>query len=282
MITNLKSKSRKVAQRKHAAAAKSTVVQSTPPEPGSWEYMFRMLVVFQRTHGHCEVPYSARSGSLGAWLMQQRLAELSGALAPELRLRLGDLGVQFDSHDLTETNRERRWNEMFEALQEFKDGAGHCDVPAGRPEYSRLSQWLYAQRRLYRTDKLRRDRARLLETIGFNLESATRRSHRQPSDQRCQEWEKKWEEKFAELKAFSEKHGHCKVSIRDASHARLGIWLHLQRSSARAGRLLAARREKLEQLGVVFGPPNIDGENRWNRATRVGAQFHCFIDPPVV
>ena len=270
---------RKRPTRPVVAALATAGAPAAPAEPGSWEFMYRMLAVFQRTHGHCDVSYVPRRDSLGFWLMQQRLAELAGDLPPALRLKLLRLGVEFDHHDLAETKRERRWNEMFDALQEFKQGAGHCRVPCGRPEFAALYTWFHAQRHLARTGKLRADRHRRLASCGVNLERQARQGSRgvtpQPHRQQV------WEIRIKQLIAFREQHGHCRVLLHRGEHRSLGVWLMNQRQAARKNRLPEERRAELVRLGVDFrlgGTKAAGWTDRFTELQRFKEQHgHCDV-----
>jgi Helicase associated domain len=58
-----------------------------------------------------------------------------------------------------------------------------------------------------------------------------------------------WEQRFGELTAYRRQHGSCQVPSRSRTHPSLGHWVHYQRVLQRAGRLSAARRRLLEQIG---------------------------------
>lgn len=259
MMVRRKSNALPRAKRQDAVAAGSPALSTQPPEPGSWEYMFRMLTIFIRTHGHCEVPYTPRRDSLGYWVMQQRMAHLAGTLTPQLHERLENLGLQFDLHDPTESARERRWNEKFDALQAFKKREGHCRVPCRGGEFLRLYQWIAVQRRLYVTEKLRRDRRDRLVAIGVELERSKRGKTRSRGPGRHRV---KWDQRFRELTAFQTRFGHCFVPRGWPENPELANWIANQRQFMVAGRIDAGCRELLTKLGVVPGP----GKKRvgWN------------------
>jgi Helicase associated domain len=42
-----------------------------------------------------------------------------------------------------------------------------------------------------------------------------------------------WDNRFEDLRAFKEKHGHVKVSIKDRNFRTLAVWLKRQRQNAR-------------------------------------------------
>ncbi|KAL6069062.1 HA domain-containing protein [Balamuthia mandrillaris] len=62
-----------------------------------------------------------------------------------------------------------------------------------------------------------------------------------------------WEERYRELKAFKEEHGHTNIPQRSTEFRSLGIWLKTQRSKKRAGRLDVEKQQKLDELGISWG-----------------------------
>lgn len=273
--TRARSKSAPSTRRPVRAKAPARAKSASPPrlKPGSWDYMFRMLQIFKRTHGHCDVPSTARRDSLGFWLMQQRLNDLAGDLAPGLRRRLDQLGVAFDHHDLTETRREHRWNEMFEALQEFKKGAGHCRIPAGRPEHAALYQWLRRQRQLHQIEKLRTDRWRRLRAIGADSVHQSSDATRPPSGRKFS-----WEQRFAQLVQFKKSQGHCQVPKGWPKDPSLANWLNNQRQSANAGHLSQRCCRRLKELGVKWGARKPEWAQRYKDLTAFQRQHgHCRV-----
>jgi len=58
-----------------------------------------------------------------------------------------------------------------------------------------------------------------------------------------------WDLRFVELKAYRRQHGHCQVPSRSKTHPSLGYWVNYQRVLRRSGRLNAARKRRLEQIG---------------------------------
>jgi hypothetical protein len=57
---------------------------------------------------------------------------------------------------------------MFGALAAYRKTHGNCDVPQSWPENRSLGHWCSHQRQLMRKGRLRADRKRRLERIGFD------------------------------------------------------------------------------------------------------------------
>ena len=58
-----------------------------------------------------------------------------------------------------------------------------------------------------------------------------------------------WDLRLVELKAYRREHGHYQVPSRSKKDPSLGYWVHYQRVLHRSGRLNAARKRRLEQIG---------------------------------
>ncbi|HEY6169683.1 MAG TPA: helicase associated domain-containing protein, partial [Verrucomicrobiae bacterium] len=243
-----------------------------PVEAGSWEFMRRMLAIYRRTHGHCEVAYDSRPGSLGQWLDHQHAEAQAGRLDPGQRRRLEELGVVFSSAGGTpgapgttrgsaNQNREELWEQRFRELLAFKDRFGHTRVPKRWDENKPLSNWVSNQRQVRCQGRLAVERITRLDAVGFQWEDAGRSGAASPED----ECESRWDEMFDQLRQFKERHGHCDVPRGGPEHWLLARWALRQRGYHRRGELAAARKEKLEALGFAWTVEGPGERERWGR-----------------
>lgn len=63
-----------------------------------------------------------------------------------------------------------------------------------------------------------------------------------------------WQQKFAEMVAFSKLWGHCRVPHEDGRRTPLGTWVKRQREEHRAGQLRKDRFAALEDIGFEWDP----------------------------
>lgn len=63
--------------------------------------------------------------------------------------------------------------------------------------------------------------------------------------------DERWKKKFAALRAFQKKHGHCNVPCRSG---KLGFWVSHQRAQYAFGELSAVRIAQLESIGINWNP----------------------------
>ena len=132
------------------------------PVGNRWDEMFAALVEFKKEHGHTNVPQrSRRYAELATWVKNQRLAEkMKRPVMIERRRRLDELGFRW----LVNTPR---WEDMFAKLVDFKQAKGHCVVPQNWREDRRLGKWVNTQRTQLKRGRLKPDRQRQLDEIGF-------------------------------------------------------------------------------------------------------------------
>jgi hypothetical protein len=186
----------------------------------TFDSRFVELIAFKAKHGHCSAPRTSSSEykSLGQWCNRMRSYYKqiqkgkipTGALSQDEIEKLESVGFEWN---INTTKFEGRCAELIA----FKAKHGHCYPPSnGSTEYKSLGLWCGQVRYRYRKiregkfpdSKLSQDLIRRLEGLGF-------------------EWSKNraFEERFAELAAFKEKHGHCDSPTVPSSEDRLlGEW----------------------------------------------------------
>mmetsp|Transcript_54811 Transcript_54811/g.82968 ORF Transcript_54811/g.82968 Transcript_54811/m.82968 type:complete len:306 (-) Transcript_54811:118-1035(-) len=122
------------------------------------------------------------------------------------------------------------WKDRHKELLAYIEEHGDCNVPYHYASNPKLSQWIKRQRHHYRLKErgeysnLVDERQALLDAAGFVWDSRA----------------SNWEDRFDELKAFQEKFGHVRVSIKDRAYRNLAVWLKRQRNYAR--KLMAGDR----------------------------------------
>jgi hypothetical protein len=132
-----------------------------------WVMHMERLKQFKAAHGHCCVPrrWTADTG-LARWVTRQRYMYHQGTLREERAQQLTELGFEWQVSD-NQVDSAAVWSARLEELIRFKEEHGHCSVPHQWRQNIQLGYWVSTQRRLYRANRLRADRVRLLESIGF-------------------------------------------------------------------------------------------------------------------
>ena len=217
------------------------------PQWDNWDKRFAQLVAFQKRCGHCDVPCHWRKDRFfGQWVSSQRDLRKKGRLSQERINRLDELGFRWlarchrdalpQSFQPGVSATDQLWDSMFEALLHYKKEHGQCNV---RPEdglKGRLYKWVTRQRTDARKDRLREDRRRRLDEVGFLW-----RGHNP-------QWNN-WDKRYAQLVAFKKRFGHCDVPCHWRKDRFFGQWVSSQRNLRKKGRLSQERIDRLDQIG---------------------------------
>jgi hypothetical protein len=196
----------------------------------AWEEQFAALTEYKESHGHCNVPKRwPDNPALAHWVGDQRSMNRKGCLPKERQRRLEALGFVWDS-------LEAKWEEQFAALVRYRQQHNHCNVPYNSPENLVLGHWVSEQRTVQRKGRLSSEKQRRLKALGFEWNT----------------FEAQWEEQFAALAEYKEKHGDCNVSSISPQNPVLGRWVSTQRGKQWAGHLSQERQRRLEALGFEW------------------------------
>jgi len=129
--------------------------ESDVDESDNWMMMFRLLRDYRITNGHCKVTKDENS-KLYTWIKNQKTfytntkelkngTKLSNEKISKLESLYVDWGKKFPP--------PATWDEMFEQLKNFKERAGHCNVPFNATNPTPLGKWVAYQRMEYKRFK---------------------------------------------------------------------------------------------------------------------------------
>ncbi|MEQ1747939.1 MAG: helicase associated domain-containing protein [Prosthecobacter sp.] len=227
------------------------------PVDKRWERRFQELVQYKEAHGHTRVPKSF-DWQLWHWRHVQREFRRKGIMNPVRIARLDAIGFEWEEDPVWGRSwdpiKEKHWDAKLQQLAEYRAQHGNINVPHHGKEYTKLGSWLNRQRIDCRNGHLRPDRLARLEALGFVA------SPGRPS------LDEYWDERYAELAAFHQQHGHTRVTSRVDN--RLSEWRYLQRANHRKGLLSAERIARLDALGFEWVEPESSGltqQERWDR-----------------
>lgn len=116
-----------------------------------WFQRFQDLVQYQKTHGTCMVPSTAKGKDavLAQWVKRQRYqykllqGKKHSHLTPSRVKALEEIGFVWRLH-------EAKWEDRYEDLKAFQQKYGHCDVHKVYPSNHRLVVWAKTQKRQHR------------------------------------------------------------------------------------------------------------------------------------
>jgi superfamily II DNA or RNA helicase len=204
----------------------------------SWDEMFYVLHKYWREHGDCNVPTVwSKNKKLYSWVMKNRRSYKKGTLRKDQINRLVEIGFEWNIG----LSDEEKWEEMFDALQEYREEYGDCNVPTVWSENQKLGNWARFQRRQYNRKKLSVECIKRLENIDFAWVPPFKVKSAQ-----------KWEEMLDALKEYKGKYGDCLVPHTYKENKQLYPWVMSQRNYYRKGKLSTDQIKRLEEIGFVW------------------------------
>jgi len=243
--------------------------EGSAPKKSSFEDMFQLLVKFQESHGHCNVPVQARqpldhwSSGLRNWVENLRdnferfkrgqppISPHNAALDPQRIAQLTKLGLT-----LQKVRRERfdtRAAEWFDYFTTHGKNPSHGEDQSDE-QAIRLAKWVAKTRRYYWRKKAGGNAGSLtdewqdrLTSWGFDW---NRKIDIAPVAER-----RTWDEQYLDLVEYKNKNGDVDVP---QLYATLGRWVHRQRRQYRhmkqgkKSSLTKDRIEKLVKLGFKW------------------------------
>jgi hypothetical protein len=225
-----------------------------------WLESYNKLVDFSKEHGHCLVPKSYdKDKPFAHWVDNQRSLQAQKILRQDRKELLDKIGFVWnvgrkvgktDAAAIT-SRTQPHWDAIFERLVEFKQMNGHPNVPQRfKIGDLALGDWVSRCRMLWKDGELDSQRAQRLREIGLEPAKDVNQS---------------WNEKYEKLKAYQEKHGHCRIVVHGpkVQDRQLAIWVVTQRKCQKKDTLLPDRKAKLDEIGFVW-QGSIDNDQRWN------------------
>jgi uncharacterized protein YbgA (DUF1722 family) len=210
----------------------------------SWNHQFEKLVEFRRKNGHCIMPPNYEQDKrLDNWVNKQRTYRKADKLRQDRKELLDELGFVWRAGSNENNWFDKKWEQQFEKLVEFKRKNGHCLVPQEHGQDDSLGCWVNQQRVLQNKNIIIRDRKELLDELGFvwRIEII---------DKKC--FDKKWKRQYEKLVEFKRKNGHCILRRGYEQDKSLGVWVGRQRTFLNNNKLRPDRKELLDELGFVW------------------------------
>jgi hypothetical protein len=200
-----------------------------------WNLQYEKLEEFKRSNGHCLVPqsYEHDKSLLGMWVHRQRSFHNSKKLRPDRKRILDEIGFVWKA-DKNFKPDDKLWHQQYEKLVEFKRKSGHCMVPFKYEQDKPLGRWVKTQRTFHENNKMRPDREKLLDEIGFVWKDDG------------------WNQQYEQLFKFKQKKGHCMVPRRYEQDKSLGMWVTTQRNCHKYNKLRQDRKARLDAIDFVW------------------------------
>jgi hypothetical protein len=205
---------------------------------------YEQLVEFKRKKGHCMVPSKYKEDKyLGWWVSRQRASHANNKLGIDRERILDELGFAWKA-DLAQTSKpvdDKLWHQQYEKLLEYKQKNGNFMVPKRYEQDKALGRWVTRQRSYHNTNRMRLDRKRILDKIGFAWKPDAASTFK-PDD-------KLWHQQYEKLVDLKRINGNCKkVPNKDQQDKSLGQWIRYQRYCQNRNRMRRDRKELLDAL----------------------------------
>jgi hypothetical protein len=171
---------------------------------------------------------------------------------------------------------DKKWKMQYEQLVKFKQTNGHCMVPPRYDQDKSLGFWVSTQRKCHTKNKIRIDRKRILDEIGFTWKADDDGAFK-PDD-------KIWHHQYEKLVEFKQLNGHCRVPSKYEQDMALGQWVGSQRTGHANGVMLSIRKDLLDEIGFAWkGAGRYHNNNKiWHHQYEKLVEFkrtngHCVV-----
>jgi hypothetical protein len=220
-----------------------------------WHQQYEKLVEFKRRNGHCTVPFKYQEDkSLGQWVQTQRICQSNNKLGIDRKERLDEIGFAWKNED---ADANKLWYQQYEKLVEFKRKSGHCMVPCAYEQDKSLGKWVSRQRTVHINNRIRLDRKRILDEIGFAWK-----------DDRAYN-DKLWRQQYEKLVEFKRKSGHCMGPCAYEQDRSLRTWASKQRQLHSKNKMRPDRKKLLDALQFVWMKAHTHAPVRSSSTTNV-------------
>ena len=173
-----------------------------------------------------------------------------GSLPTERIARLDEIGFVWD---LTGS----AWEEMFQALLDYKTRFGDCNVTKDWSETPSLGEWCSTQRKAHRNQELSSERLARLEEVGFVWN----------------QYDMEWAEKYEQLVAYKDRFGNTEVPKEWPENVALGGWVSRQRYFRKTNRLSPAKIARLDKLEFLWDTAERDWEQKFQELAAYKQHF---------
>jgi superfamily II DNA or RNA helicase len=193
----------------------------------------QQLAEFFKANGHGNVTVSNENyEGLGAWFLGQRKNYKNGTLDKDLMKKFEELGIDWEKK---QNDLDGLWSNQYAKLRSMYEEDGNFTTARLR-ENKQLNSWSSSQRQKFKKGKLTNDQVDKLNAIGFIWDV----------------FDFSFEENFAKLVNFKEKHGHCRAPQHNEETRTLSAWCYNVRRSRSNGTVSPEKIKRLESIGFLW------------------------------
>jgi hypothetical protein len=254
-ISNRRIERNRGALSQERVAALDALGMTWDPYEDGWLRGLAAARAYSEAHGDLRTPQKFRTADgfrLGSWLLTRRSERRRGALSEERVAALNALGMVWD-------RLEDNWQRGLAEARKYHQAHGHLRVPAQlvTPQGFRLGSWVSSRRTKRAQGKLRADRIAALDALGMVW-------HPRDDD---------WQRGIAVARAYWKANGHLRVhpkAVTDDGFL-LGAWISSRRIERKRGVLAVERVAALDEIGMLWDPPEQD----WQRGIAAARSYRA-------
>ncbi len=190
------------------------------------------------------------------------LADIANTMSESARQINPALSITRLPVKATSRREDRVFMQMYEALCQFKEQNGHCDVPRRYKADKKLAIWTANLRARRKANLVPADRIKLLDSIGFSWHSTRSR----------------WSTRLSELSHFIKLNGHSIVPLHYPENPSLSAWVRNLRKEYKRNCVAQEKIKQLKQIGFTFEVLELRWQNRYEELNIFKARFgHCNV-----
>jgi dsDNA-binding SOS-regulon protein len=161
-------------EREKLALLKKYACHREAQKEETWKKFYDQLVEYKTVHGRSVVSKDdAVHKKLSEWIARQRKMKKEGSLPIEREKLLVEIGFVFrrnkpyDKRKRFTEEQEKKWDEMYNKLRDFKQQHGHCTVSYNDENHKTLSKWVSVQRVVSGKGLMDETRQQRLDELNF-------------------------------------------------------------------------------------------------------------------
>ena len=208
---------------------------------GNWEKMYGLAIEYSKSNGGLDIGAKEiyKGERLGQWIHEQKKKykntssktkkyKKTGVLSKEQIKLLEDIGIIWD-------NKEKQWNDNYIKCVEYKKIHGTINTISN--DDKKLRAWIGTQRHKFKKGELSKERINLLNELEIIWD----------------EFEANWIEWYEIAKSYYNKFYSLQIPKKFVFNGfNIGEWISTQRSNYKKGKLSNDRKEKLDEIGMIW------------------------------
>jgi superfamily II DNA or RNA helicase len=214
-----------------------------------WIERLTELQLFFEEHQHFDITQENEDfDGLYKWLVYQRRMFNNKKLGLNRIVELQNIGFDFNKHFKGDNKAE--WDIKFKELEKYYKNNNTFFIATTDMENKKLLSWLRYQRKLFRDNKLSKDRYEELIFLGYSFEKSYR--GKATISRSSIKHETLWQEKFEKLKEYYEINHTFLIPKTDTEYNYLKSWILYQKKLFKQGKLSNDKISKLHAIGFTF------------------------------